>query len=131
MGESALREIESRAAAGDLPSQLQLAGALLDAGQIEPGRHWLRMAAQSGSLDVKLGLAEHLLSFPPYDVAEAVQLIRDAAAAGSGKAVQRLAVPAADEISEPQNWSTALGHLKHAALLGYGLARRPDRCTDR
>jgi hypothetical protein len=76
MQEPSLSEFENRASAGDLAAQLQLASALLDAGQVDAGRRWFRLAAQAGSLEVKLALAENLLAVPPQEVAESIRLTR-------------------------------------------------------
>jgi prolyl 4-hydroxylase len=114
--------VERRADAGDVPAQLQLANALLELGQIDSARSWLRRAAQTGASEIKLVLAEHLLAVPPYEVTEALSLTREAATAGSAEAFHRLAVFAAEGVSEPQSWSGALDLLTQAAERGHQVA---------
>ena len=123
MAESSITDVENQASAGDLSAQIRMARTLLDAGQIEPGRNWLRRAAESGPTDIKLALGEHLLAKPPYEVPEALHWTRAAARDGSAEAEHRLAVFAAEGVGEPQNWSDALLHLREAAARGHRIAQ--------
>ena len=121
--EPSTSDIESKALAGDLSAQLRMARTLLEAGDLEPGRTWLRRAAEAGPADIKLALAENLLTYVPYDVPEAVRLTQVAAQNGSAEAAHRLAVLAAEGVGVPQNWSEALLHLRSAAVLGHRMAQ--------
>src|SRR4029453_13533556 len=123
MGDTSITDVENQASAGDLSAQLQMARTLMDAGQVGPGRNWLRRAAESGPTDIKLALGEHLLANEPYEIAEGVRWTRAAAEDGSPEAVHRLAVFAAEGVGEPQSWSHALLHLRHAARLGHRVAQ--------
>ena len=123
MVESSITDVESQAAQGDRSAQISMARTLLDAGQTEAGRNWLRRAAESGPPDIKLALGEQLIANPPYEVAEALHWTHAAAEEGSAEAAHRLAVFAAEGIGEPQSWSDALIHLKRAATLGHRIAQ--------
>ena len=123
MGEPSITDVEKQASAGDLSAQLRMARTLLDGGQIEPGRKWLRRAAESGPNHVKLALAEHLLVMLPYDVPEALHWTRAAFEDGSAEAAHRLAVLAAEGVGEPQSWPDALMHLRKAAALDHRVAQ--------
>ena len=122
MVESSITDVESQAAAGDRSAQISMARTLLDAGQTEAGRNWLRRAAESGPPDIKLALGEQLIANPPYEVAEALHWTHAAAEEGSAEAAHRLAVFAAEGIGEPQSWSGCA----HPSEAG-GRARPPDR----
>ena len=123
MGEPSITDLENQASAGDLSAQLTMARTLLDAGQIEPGRNWLRRAAESGSTEIMLALGEQLLANPPYEIAEGVHWTRTAAQDGSAEAAHRLALFSAEGVGEPQSWSGAIVHLRHAAALGHRIAQ--------
>lgn len=123
MAEPSITDVEGRAAAGDLSAQISMARALLDAGQTEPGRNWLRRAAESGPIGIKLALGEQLIAKPPYEVAEALHWTHAAAKEGSAEATHRLAVFAAEGVGPLQSWSDALIHLKRAAALGHRIAQ--------
>jgi hypothetical protein len=123
MADSSITDLESQASAGDLSAQILMARTLLDAGQTEAGRNWLRRAAESGPTDIKLALGEQLIANPPYEVAEALHWTHAAAEEGSAEAAHRLAVFAAEGVGEPQSWSDALVHLKQAAALGHRIAQ--------
>ena len=123
MAESSITDVENQAAAGDRSAQIRLARALLDSGQTEAGRNWLRRAAEAGPAELKLALAENLLATPPYEVAEAMHWTHAAAEEGSAEGTHRLAVFAAEGIGEPQSWSDAVAHLKRAAALGHRIAQ--------
>lgn len=123
MVESSITDVESQAAQGDRSAQISMARTLLDAGQTEAGRNWLRRAAETGPTDLKLALGEQLIANPPYEVAEALHWTHVAAEEGSAEAAHRLAVFAAEGIGEPQSWPDALIHLKRAATLGHRIAQ--------
>jgi hypothetical protein len=123
MGESSIRDIEARASAGDLAAQIGLGRALLDEGQTERGREWLRRAAEAGSTEAKLALGERLLSQEPYDVPAGYRCARAAAADGSGEAEHLLAVATAEGLGARQDWQAALDHLERSAELGFAPAR--------
>jgi prolyl 4-hydroxylase len=122
MGDSS-KDMELRASAGDPVAQLYVARALLDQGQTERGRDWLRRAASAGSTEAKLALGEQLLSQEPYDILDGYKWARSAAEDGSGKAEHLLAVATAEGLGAPQNWRVALDHLARSAELGYAPAR--------
>jgi hypothetical protein len=65
VGEPSIKDLEIQATGGDLAAQLRVGRALLDQGQTERGRDWLRRAAGSGLTEAKLALAERLLSQEP------------------------------------------------------------------
>jgi len=123
MGDSSIRDIEIQASAGDLSAQLRVGRALLDEGQTERGRDWLRRAAGAGSTEAKLVLGERLLSQEPYDVLDGYKWARAAAADGSGEAEHLLAVATAEGLGARQDWHAALDHLQRSAELGYARAR--------
>ena len=125
MGDSSIGDIESRASAGDLIAQLQMARALLEKGQTERGRDWLRRAAGAGSTEAKLALGERLLSQEPYDVLGGYKWARAAAEDRSGRAEHLLAVATAEGLGAPQDWQVALDHLQRSAELGY-----PPACAE-
>ncbi len=123
MGEPSIGDIESRAAAGDLSAQLRMARTLLDEGQIERGRDWLRRAAGAGLTEAKLALGERLLSQEPYDIPDGYKWARAAAEDGNGEAEHLLAVATAEGLGARQDWQLALDHLERSAELGYAPAR--------
>jgi prolyl 4-hydroxylase len=123
MGESSISDVENQASAGDLSAQLRMARTLLEAGDLEASRTWLRRAAESGPAYIKLELADNLLTYIPSDVSEGIHWAREAAEAGSGEAAHRLAVLAAEGVGGEQSWSDALDHLRRAATLGHRMAQ--------
>jgi len=123
MGDSSIRDIEIQASAGDLTAQLRMAHALLDQGQTERGRDWLRRAAGAGSTEAKLALGGRLLSQEPYDVFDGYKWARAAAADGNGEAEHLLAIATAEGLGARQDWQVALDHLERSAELGYAPAR--------
>ena len=123
MGEPSIKDLEVQASGGDLAAQLHVGRALLEGGQTERGREWLRRAAGSGSTEAKLALAERLLSQEPYDVLSGYRWAQVAAADGSGDAEHLLAIATAEGLGARQDWSAALGHLERAAELRNGRAR--------
>ena len=98
MADSSITDLESQAAAGDLSAQITMARTLLDAGQTEAGRNWLRRAAESGPTDIKLALGEQLIANPPYEVAEALHWTHAAAEEGARRP------PIASPSSRPRAW---------------------------
>ena len=123
MGEPSIRDIEIRASAGDLAAQLRMARTLLDVGQTERGRDWLRRAAGAGSTEAKLALGERLLSEEPYDILGGYKWASAAAEDGNGEAEHLLAVATAEGLGARQDWQVALDHLERSAALGYAPAR--------
>lgn len=123
MGESPIKELEIRATAGDLAAQLRIAQLLLDEGQVELGRGWLRRAAAAGSTDAKLALAKRLVSQEPYDVLDGIKWAREAALHGSGEAEHLLAIVTAEGLGARQDFDAALDHLERSAERGYAPAR--------
>ena len=123
MGEPSLRDIEIQATGGDLAAQLRMGRALLDGGETERGRDWLRRAAGAGLTEAKLALGERLLSQEPYDVPAGYQWARAAAADGNGEAEHLLAVVTAEGLGARQDWQAALTHLERSAALGNVRAR--------
>jgi len=123
MGESSVSDIEIRASAGDPAAQLHMARALLDQGQTERGRDWLRRAAGAGLTEAKLALGERLLSQEPYDVFDGYKWALAAAQDGNGRAEHLLAVATAEGLGARQDWHRALDHLERSAELGYARAR--------
>jgi hypothetical protein len=123
MAGSSTGDNEARASAGDVAAQLSVGLRLLDAGQTERGREWLRRAANAGSTEAKLALAEQLLSREPYDVPAGYRWARAAAEDGNGTAEQLLAVATAEGLGARQDWQAALDHLTRSAELGCATAR--------
>jgi prolyl 4-hydroxylase len=123
MGEPSIGDIEIRASAGDPTAQLRMGRALLDQGQTERGRDWLRRAAGAGSTEAKLALGERLLSQEPYDILDGYKWTRAAAEDGNGEAEHLLAVVTAEGLGARQDWQLALDHLERSATLGYAPAR--------
>ncbi len=100
-----------------------MARTLLEAGELEASRKWLRSAAETGPADIKLELADNLLTYIPSEIPEGIRWARAATEAGSGEAAHRLAVLAAEGVGGQQSWSDALDHLRHAAALGHRAAQ--------
>ena len=123
MAVSSTGDNEARASAGDVAAQISFGLSLLDAGQTERGREWLRRAAGAGSTEAKLALGERLLSHEPYDVPAGYQWAQAAAAEGSGAAEHLLAVATAEGLGARQDWHAALDHLTKSAELGHANAR--------
>jgi len=123
LGEPSIKDLEIQATSGDLAAQLRVGRALLEEGQTEKGRDWLRRAAGSGSTEAKLALGERLLSQEPYDVASGYRWAQAAAADGNGDAEHLLAMATAEGLGARQDWEAALGHLERAAELRNGRAR--------
>ena len=123
MGDSSIGDIENQASAGDLAAQLLMARALLEKGQTDRGRDWLRRAAGAGSTEAKLALSERLLSQEPYDIFDGYKWALSAAEDGDGRAEHLLAVATAEGLGAPQDWQVALDHLQRSAELGYAPAR--------
>lgn len=119
-------DIETRASAGDVAAQLELAHRLDAEGKSEESLGMLRRAALSEDLAARTALSRQLLKEPKRFEEEFEGRTRAVVAAndGSGEAAYLVAAMAAEGYAMAQNWTTALTYLQRAAELGFGQARR-------
>src|SRR5262245_12387293 len=90
------KDDEHGARSDDLAAQLRIAEALLEQGDVEQARDWLRRAANAGVKEAKLALGKGLLSQEPYGVLEGIGWTASAAREGDAEAEHLLAIASAE-----------------------------------
>src|SRR5262245_12259668 len=111
------------AGSGDLAAQLRMAEALLEQGDVERAREWLRRAANARVTEPTHPFGKGLLSKEPYGVPEGIGWATSAARDGDAEAEHLLAIASAEGLGVRQDFEAALDHLQRSAELGHPQAR--------
>ena len=116
-GDMRMRDLERKAAAGDVAAQRAFAEQLDAAGRHTEAIDWLARAGQTGDAEALTRLGARLMTGQnaPFLPIEGARLLGDAASAGGVEAMERLAVLIGGGFYARQDWGAALDLLQQAA----------------